>query len=67
MTHVGGLKHGFQNITNEQGIVTQAKTALEKRYFDRALTGVNVLFLYMDIYIIFDLDYMRRFWCSGPL
>ena len=52
-----------QEIRDEDDNLIQAKTELEKRYFGRALTSVNVLYLFMDVFIVFDLDYMRRFWC----
>ena len=52
-----------QEIKDEHGEVTQGRTELEQQYFDSALTGVNVLYLFMDVYIVVDLDYMHRFWC----
>jgi hypothetical protein len=39
------------------------KTALEKDYFKRALQQVNLLYLFMHVFILFDADYQRRFWC----
>jgi hypothetical protein len=39
------------------------KTPLEKDYFKLALSQVNLLYLFMHVFILYDADYARRFWC----
>ena len=52
-----------QAIKNPKGEVTRPKTSIEKKYFDNSLQNVNLLYLGGDVWILFDRDYNRRFWC----
>lgn len=52
-----------QTIHTGDGEKLLKKTRLEKKYFARALTNINVLYLYMHCIILLDMQYCTRFWC----
>jgi sugar lactone lactonase YvrE len=52
-----------QSVKTSRGRVKYRKTKIQDKYFGKALHSVNMLYLFMDIYILCDLDYCNRFWC----
>merc|ERR1711879_801433 len=53
-----------QDIKDAKGNVTEAKAVVLKHYFDKALRNVNLLYIGGDVWLLVDLDYLRRFWCA---
>merc|ERR1719383_315096 len=52
-----------QDFKNEKGDVVKAMGTKDKAYFRHVLAHINFAYLLCDVLIVYDQDYMTRFWC----
>ena len=52
-----------QDFKNEKGDVVKAMGPEDKAYFRHVLAHIDYAYLLFDVLIVYDQDYMTRFWC----